>query len=188
MKIGDWVFFKTRNWPKGVQYTRIDPATGKGTDITGQGFYSGRGKVIGIAGSNTTVREEKSNRIVEVGPDPDDEIRPLGIKFPMLTLGDLRTFLERYKEAPDDIPVTMAVPLAFFSDEDDLPSDHPVYRAVSAFESVDASGIAFMAFSASGEMTEGYIPPEKREGEVWDFCVEIMPNDEQCYEAMRKRE
>ena len=30
MKIGDWVFFKTRNWPKGVQYTRIDPATGKG--------------------------------------------------------------------------------------------------------------------------------------------------------------
>ena len=40
MKIGDWVFFKTRNWPKGVRYTHIDPATGKGTDITGQGFYS----------------------------------------------------------------------------------------------------------------------------------------------------
>ena len=86
------------------------------------------------------------------------------------------------------IPVTIAVPLAFFSEEDDLPQDHPEYKAVSASESVDASGIAFMAFSANGEMTEGYIPPEKRGGEEWDFCVEIVPDDKQCYGAMRKRE
>ena len=62
MKVGDWVFFKTRNWPKDVQHTRIDPATGESKDIAGQGFYDGRGKIIGIAGSNITVREEKSNR------------------------------------------------------------------------------------------------------------------------------
>ena len=45
-----------------------------------------------------------------------------------------------------------------------------------------------MAYSESGEMTEGYIPPENRGGEKWDFCIEISPNDEQCYEAMRERE
>ena len=188
MKIGDWVFFKTRNWPKGVQYTRIDPTTGKSTDVTGQGLYSGRGKVIGIAGGNIRVREEQSNRLVEVGPDPGDLVRPLGVKYATLTLGDLRAFLEQYKDAPDTIPVTIALPLAFFSDEDDLPPDHPEYKAISAFESVDASGIALMAFSANGEMTEGYIPPENRGGEEWDFCVEMMPDDGQCYEAMRKRE
>jgi hypothetical protein len=37
-------------------------------------------------------------------------------------------------------------------------------------------------------LAEGYIPPEKRGGEEWDFCVEIMPNNEQCYGAMRERE
>ena len=50
MKVGDWVSFKTRNWPKEVQRTRIDPDTGESKDITGQGFYDGRGKIIGIAG------------------------------------------------------------------------------------------------------------------------------------------
>jgi hypothetical protein len=186
MKIGEWVFFKTRNWPKGVQYTSIDPATGKGTDITGQGFYSGRGKIIGVAGGNITVREEKSNRLVEVGPHPEDVIRSLGFKYSTLTLGKLRAFLEQYRDAPDEIPVTVALPLEFFSDEEELPPDHPEYKAVSAFQSVDACGIAFMAFSEGGEMTEGYIPPEKRGGEKWDFSVEIMPSDEQCYEAMRE--
>jgi hypothetical protein len=188
MNVGDWVFFKTRNWPKDVRHTRIDPETSESKDITGQGFYEGRGKIIGIAGDNYTVREEKSNRLVEVGPHPEDVIRPLGFKYSTLTLGYLRAFLEEYKDAPDEIPVTVALPLGFFSDEDELPLDHPEYKAVSAFQSVDACGIAFMAFSESGEMTEGYIPPEKRGGEKWDFSVEIMPNDEQCYEAMREDE
>jgi hypothetical protein len=133
------------------------------------------------------LKTQLANRLVEVGPDPDDVIRPLGFKYSTLTLGDLRAFLERYKDAPDEIPVTVALPLGFFSDEDELPPDHPEYKAVSACQSVDASGIAFMAFSASGEMAEGYIPPEKRGGEGWDFSVEIMPHDEQCYEAMRER-
>ena len=84
--------------------------------------------------------------------------------------------------------MTIALPLGFFGDEGDLPSDHPEFKAVSAFDSVDASGIALVAFSESGEMTEGYIPPEKRGGEKWEFCIEISPNDEQSYEAMRERE
>jgi len=188
MKTGDWVFFKTRNWPKDVQHFRLDPATGKSLDVSGQGFYDGRGKIIGIAGSNVTVREEKSNRIVEVGPHPEDVIRPLAVKSYTLTLGDLRAFLEQHKDAPDDIPVTVALPLSFLSDEDELPPDHPEFKAVSACQSVDASGISLMALSESGEMTEGYLPPEKRGGEEWDFSIEIMPNDEHCYEAMRERD
>lgn len=67
-----------------------------------------------------------------------------------------------------------------------MPPDHPEYKAVSASHSVEASGIAFMAFSESGEITEGYIPPKERGGEEWDFLVEIVPNDEKCYEAMRE--
>ena len=188
MKVGDWVFFKTRNWPKGVQVTHFNPATGEQKDVTGQGLYQGRGKIIGIAGDNITVREEKSNRLVEVGPHPADVIRSLGYEYSTLTLGVLRAFLDEHKDAPDEIPVTIALPLGFFGDEGDLPLDHPEFKAISAFESVDASGIAFMAYSESGEMTEGYIPPEKRGGEKWDFCIEISPNDEQCYEAMRERE
>jgi hypothetical protein len=186
MKLGDWVFFKTRNWPRDVRATRIDPATGESEDISGQGFYDGRGRIIGIAGDNYTVREEKSDRLVEVGPHPDDMIRPLEYHYPTLTLGDLRAFLEQYKDAPDDIPVMIALPLEFFSDLEELPPDHPEYKAVSASQSVEASGITFMAFSESGEITEGYIPPKERGGEEWDFLVEIVPNDEKCYEAMRE--
>ena len=52
MKVGNWVFFKTRNWPKDVHTTHIDLATGKTKNITGQGLYQGRGKIVGIAGSN----------------------------------------------------------------------------------------------------------------------------------------
>lgn len=52
-------------------------------------------------------------------------IRPLEYDFNTLTLGDLRAFLEEHKDVPDDVPVTIALPLGFFSDEDDLPPDHP---------------------------------------------------------------
>jgi len=188
MNVGDWVFFKTCNWPEDVRITKFDSATGEAMDVTGQGLYSGRGKIVGIAGDNYTVREEKTNRLVEVGPHPDDQIRPLGYDYTTLTLGHLRAFLEQHKEAPDDIPVTITLPLNFFSDLDEMPSDHPEYKAVCECQSVDASGVAFLALSKRGETAERYIPPEKRKGEEWDFAVEIIPNDEQCFEAMRERE
>jgi hypothetical protein len=186
MNVRDWVFFKTRNWPKDVRATKIN-SKGRTEDVTGQGLYEGRGKIVGIVGNNITVREEKTNRSVEVGPHPEDVIRSLAFKYAGLTLGNLRAFLETYKDAPDDVPLTIALPLGFFSDEDDIPPDHPEYKAVSASEAVEAVGISFMAFSESGAVTEGYILPEERGNEKWEFCIELSPNDEQCYQALRER-
>ena len=178
----------TRNWPKDVRATATDSATGKIRDVTGNEPYFGRGQIIGIAGSNFTVREEKTSRLVEVGPHPEDEIHALGFEYRTLTLGDLRAFVEEHKDAPDDIPVTIALPLSFFSDLDEMPSDHPEYKAVSECQSVEACGIYVVGLTEDGAATDRYIPPEKREGEEWDFSVEITPNPEHCFEAMRGRE
>ena len=188
MNIGDWVFFETCNWPKDVRSTKFDPATGEATDVTGQGAYSGRGKIVGIAGDNYTVREEKTDRLVEVGPHSDDQIRPLGYDYTTLTFGRLRVFLEQHKEAPDEIPVTIALPLSFFSDLDEMPPDHPEYKAVSECQSVEACGVSLMGLTQDGDFTDRYIPPAQREGEEWDFSVEITPNPEQCFEALREHE
>ena len=189
MDVGDWVSFKTRNWPKDVRSARFVAATDEATDGTeGQGVYSGRGKIIGIAGDNYTVREEKTNRLVEVGPHPDDQIRPLGYDYTTLTLGHLRAFLEQHKEAPGDIPVTIDLPLSFFSDLEKMSSDHPEYKVVSECQSVEVCGVSLMGFTEDGDFTDRYIPPAQREGEEWDFSVEIAPNPEQCFEALRGRE
>ena len=74
MNVGASVFSKNRNWPQDVQQTRINPDTGEAQDIAGQGFYDGRGKIIGMAGDNNTVWEEESSRLVELGPDHEDVI------------------------------------------------------------------------------------------------------------------
>lgn len=185
MDVGDWVSFRTRNWPKDVRSTRFDSATNEMTDVTGQGLYFGRGKIIGIAGANYTVREEKSDRLVEVGPHPDDEIRPLDYTYTKLTLGHLRAFLEQHKEAPNDVPVTIALPLSFFSDLDEMPPDHPEYKAVCESYSVEACAVSLLGLAEDGTETDRYIPPERREGEDWGFSVEIIPNPEQCFDAKR---
>jgi hypothetical protein len=188
MNVGDWVVFRTRNWPKDVQSTRTDPATGEAIDVTGQEPYSGRGKIIGIAGDNYTVREEKTDRLVEVGPHPDDQIRPLDYHYSTLTLGHLRALLKRHKDAPDNIPVMIELPLSFFSDMDEMPSDHPEYKAVSESQSVEACGICLMGLTEDGDLTDRYIPPEEREGEEWDFSVEITPHPDQCFKVLRECE
>lgn len=188
MKVGDWVFFKTRNRPKDVRVVKTDSDTGETTDITGEGHYRGQGRIIGMAANNYTVREEKTNRVVEVGPHPDDEIHSLAYDYNTLTLGQLRAFLEQYQDAPDDILVAIALPLSFFSDEGDLPPDHPEYRAVSACQVVDACGICFMALSEDGESTDRYVPPGERHGEDWEFYIEITPHPEQSFEALREQE
>lgn len=46
-------------------------------DVTAKDLYSGRRKVIRIKGGNLLVREERSNRIIDVSPD--DRIEPIGI-------------------------------------------------------------------------------------------------------------
>lgn len=187
MKVGDWVFFRTRNWPSDVRVIKLE-VDGGTADMTGEAFYSGRGRIVGIAGNNYTVREEKTDRIVEVGPHPEDRISPLDFEYGTLSVGQLRAFLEQYKEAPDDIPVTVLLPLSFFSDLDDMPPDHPEYKAVSEYQSVDACGIGFVGITEDGEVTNEYVPVEARQGVDWEFALEITPNDEQCFNALRERD
>jgi hypothetical protein len=180
MNVGDWVFFETRNWPSDVR--------GIKSEATGEGLYFGRGRIVGIAGANYTVREEKSDRLVEVGPHPEDRIGLLAYDYATLTIGDLRAFLEQHKDAPDDIPVTIPIPLSFFSDLEDMPPDHPEYKAASEAQSVEACGIGFVGYTEDGEVTDEYIPRDAQGGNEWEFTLEIIPNAEQCFDAWRERE
>lgn len=84
--------------------------------------------------------------------------------------------------------MTISLPLNFFSDLDEMPPDHPEYKAVSECPSVEACGIGISGFSQDGDFTDEYIPPEKREDEAWDFSVEITPDPERCFEALREQE
>jgi hypothetical protein len=186
MNVGDWVFFKTRNWPGDVRRIEPDDDAAEMEDVSVQRPYAGRGRVVGVAGKNYTVREERTDRLVEVGPHPFDEIRPVGYDLRTLTLGDLREFLEQHKVAPDEVPVTVALPLSFFIDLDEMPLDHPQYKAVSECYSVAVSGIFFEALHESGDSADRYIPPRERECEDWDFSVEIVPHAGESYHVMRE--
>ena len=185
MKVGDRVSFKSRMWPETVLCVEFPSATGECRDVTGQGLYCGRGRIVGIDGDNYTVREEKSGYFVEVGSHHDEQISPLGSVYPPLTLGHLRAFLRQHEHAPDDMRVMIALPMSFFSDSEDMPSDHSEYKAVSACQPVEVCGISIMGFSEYGDFTDRYIPPGGRREQDWDFSLEITPNPEQCFEAMR---
>ncbi len=52
--------------------------------------------------------------------------------------------------------------------------------------SVAVSGIFFEALHESGDSAIRYIPLKEREGENWDFSVEIVPLAEESYHAMRE--
>ena len=123
-----------------------------------------------------------------VGPHPEDRISPLASDYATLSIGDLRAFLEQHKEAPDDIPVIIPLPLSFFSDLEDMPPDHSEYKAVSESQSVEACGIGFVGFTEDGEVSDEYIPREAQDGKDWQFTLEIIPNSEQCFDALRERE
>ena len=104
MKVGDWVFFKTRNWPKNVQITRVDSATGKKKGRYRPRALPGPGQDHWGRGRQHHRAEEKSNRIVEVGPHPEDVIRSLGFEYSTLTLGVLRAFLEQHRMPQTTFP------------------------------------------------------------------------------------
>jgi hypothetical protein len=93
--------------------------------------------------------------------------------------------LDQHKNAPDDIPVTIALPLSFFSDLDEMPPDHPEFKAVSECQSVEACDISITGFTEDGDFTDKYIPPAEREEEDWIFSVEITPHPEHCFKALR---
>lgn len=181
MRIGDWVFFKTRNWPQ-------DSVPDEAELGFGERLYTGRGKIVGIVGNNVTVCEENANCLVEVGSHPDDQVHLLDFDYETLTIGHLRKFLDQHKDVPDDIPVAIALPLSFFSDLDEMPPDHPEFREVSECQYVEACAISITGFTDDGEFTESFIPPAERDEAEWDFSVEITPNPAQCFAALRRTE
>ena len=181
MKIGDWVYFQTRNWPK-------DSASVEVEHDSDEGLYAGRGKIVGIVGNNITVREEKTDFLVEMGPHPDDRIYPFTCDYETLTLGQLRQFLDQHKDVPDDTPVSIALPQKFFSDLEEMPPDHPQYKEVCECEYVEACAISIAGFTPSGEYTESYIPPAEWDDVMWEFSVEITPHPAQCFDALRRTE
>jgi hypothetical protein len=110
-------------------------------------------------------------------------------EYHTLTLGDLRRFLAKHKEAPDDVPVNICFPVAFNCDDDGLGLDsgHPEQHDPNSFESVSACNIVFMAFEEnSSASAEEYIPPDEwEEGEEWHFCIDVIPNGQQAHDALR---
>src|SRR5438067_956048 len=127
MKPDDWVSFWTKNWPDDVKSIRC-PTDNPGAweDVTGQGPYVGRGRIVRVRENGALlVREERSGRLVEVAPG--ERVEPLAVEYRTLTLGDLRRFLEEFKEAPDDTPVCVSLPVEFNCDDEglELEERHP---------------------------------------------------------------
>lgn len=78
------------------------------------------------------------------------------------------------------------MPVSFFGDLDDVPPDAPEYKDVSASQSVEACGISFVGCTEDGEVADDYIPREAQDGKDWKFTLEIIPNAEQCFDALRE--
>jgi hypothetical protein len=193
-KRGDWVRFWTTNWPTDVttiEFNLTKDGLGKSRDVTGQGLYMGRGKVVRVKGGGLLVREERSNRLVEISPG--ERVEPMTVEYHLLTVGDLRKFLEARKDVPDDVPVTVSLPVRFNCDEDDedleLP-DHPERHDPNEYCSVSACSVHFDAIELnSGDSADGYVPiEEQKEGEDWYFSVEIVPNGKEAHDALRGEE
>src|SRR6516162_4668751 len=176
---GDWVHFSTKNWPPGVRATRFSvDQPGQAEDVTGEGLYQGRGKIVRVTDDGYLIREERRNELVQVGID--EEIRLLEkAQYHTLTLGDLRKFLSEHGDAPDDVPVVVSLPVRFNCDEDgeEMPPDHPERHEANETCDVSACYVGLHGMDHnSSTSSEGYIRPEDREeGEEWDFWVEIVP-------------
>jgi hypothetical protein len=114
----------------------------------------------------------------------------MGTEYGVLTLGDLRKFLEEHTAAPDDVHVAVSLPVRFNCDEEDLnfwPKGHPEAHDPSEFYVVPACGIHFTAVELnSSAFADGFVPEEDREeGEEWDFTIEIVPNGKDAHDALR---
>jgi hypothetical protein len=193
-KRGDWVRFWTKNWPTDARVIRLqitDEGPEEPRDVTGQGLYMGRGKVVRVKDGSLLVREERSNRIVEVSPD--ERVEPMTVEYHLLTLGDLRKFLEEHKAAPDEVPVTVSLPVHFNCDEDgpdlELP-DHPERHEPTDFHEVSACNISFNALELNSSVSaDAFVPvEEQQDGEEWYFSVEISPNGKEAHDALRGEE
>ena len=189
-KVGQWVRFWTKNWPPDALVFQIKVGESGSTDVTGQGEYSGRGKIISVRPNGYLVCEERNQeRLVEL--DTVDRIEPMEkMKDKPFTLGDLRRLINNHKDAPDDVPVMMSLPVAFNCDEEGdfrLPDGHPELHEYSSFHLVPALNVMFVAEDAnSSTSADGNVHPEDRQpGEDWCFRIEVFPMNDEAHEALR---
>ena len=192
-KSGDWVRFWTNNWPTDVEVVQVQIVDGQadeGKNVTGQGLYMGRGKVVRVKDGKLLIREERSNRVVEV-PE-NDRVELMTMDYHLLTLGDLRKFLEMHSEVPDDVPILVSLPICFNCDEEmsDEPPNHPELHEPAEYYSVSACSILFTGTEQNSSDTTGAFVSidERKEGEDWSFAIEIVPNGKEAHDALRGEE
>jgi hypothetical protein len=146
LKVGDWAVFWTENWPPdAVAFEFPLDGSAPARNATGEGLYSGRGRIVSAGPDGWVIQEERSGRLTQIRPH--ERVEPMRRDEPTpMTLGELRRFVKEHSEAPDDTPVTIALPVGFTCDEDsnqDLPEDHPEAHTPDALAVVSASHFIF---------------------------------------------
>jgi hypothetical protein len=183
LKIGDWVVFRTRNWPKEVMRITLDE--GETRNVTGEGLYVGRGKIIHAVEGGWTILEENSRVLVTV--DPGEHIEPMSLpETDPLTLGELRRFLDEHKDAPDNTPILVSLPIGFVCDEDSnrqLPEDHPDAHTPDMFHSIAASHLIFTSLEEMTDLAEQF--EDAGEGLHAGPQIEIILLPLEAHEALR---
>lgn len=112
------------------------------------------------------------------------------MKSSFLTLGELRAFVQKFQNAPDNVPVTISIPTRFNCEEEfeyllDRLTEDEVHEP-NEYDSINACGINFVGFDAnSSTSSDGYIPPNEWEpGEDWDFHVDIAVRPEEAHDLL----
>jgi hypothetical protein len=188
LKVGDWVLFSTKNWPPEVLVIRLpldedDPSSRE--DVTGEGLYSGRGRIVRASPEGWVVQEERSNLLVDVDSGERIELMRRYDDSP-LTLGELRQFLEEHRDAPDNTPINVTLPLGFTCDEDYpwvMPEDHPEAHAPDEFYTISASHIVFNSLEEMADLAEQ--DEDAGEGMHPGPQIEIFLHFEEAHDALR---
>jgi hypothetical protein len=183
LEIGDWVVFQTKNWPEGVTMIALDE--GKARDVTGNGLYAGRGKIIHTDAGGWSILEENSLRLIEV--ERGEHIKLMSPpNIEPLTLGELRRFLDEHKDAPDNTPILVALPTGFVCDEGsnrELPDDHPEAHTPDMHHLVAASHLIFTSIEEMADLAGQY--EDAGEGLHAGPQVEIVLLPLEAHEALR---
>lgn len=189
-QVGEWVRFETKNWPPGQRCISYTIGEEGGTDVTGIGLYTGRGKIISVRPNGYLIRSERNDELL-VEVDKGDKVESIKHEQRPYTLGDLRKFMERHKDAPDDLPLVISMPTYFSCDESApfrLPNDHPDLHEATEYQPASVLNVVFAAMDVGGgsSSADSYIPPEEwEEGEDWLFQIEIIPMDEDAHDILR---
>jgi hypothetical protein len=186
-EVGEWVAFWTRNWPTGVQVMELRLGEPGSRDVTGEGLYMGRGKIVRVDPDGWLVQEERSRRLTKVASD--ERIRSLKVETQPLTLGHLRQFLAMHENAPDNIPITVSLPVYFNCDDedDDFDDGHPEAHLANSLHVVSACNVVFTGYEEnSGADSDSYVPPDEQEpGDDWHFSIELVLDPREAHDALR---